>query len=307
MKQKKDKLQSKKVYRIKKTTTMDILRILLWCMVGFIFLRGVIEIIKPTDEKKVESTIENFMTEFSEFKGDNEEIMAFAQNFTKEYLTYAEKQEDNFRARIRPYVTDRLYNMQDLISFEGAATCEYVSAYRKEQYGENQYDVYVAAQINYGDRIDNTVLRVPVYAGKGAYIVEGIPMVVADSMLLANHTQMEYSGTPVTDSEAVSINVSLENFFKAYYEDTADVIEYYLSKDANRTHFIGLYGRYSFVKITDLKCYKVEGQEEILAIVRLMVEDPDNGNMIQQEFNVSIINSDGRYYLKDINTKTANL
>ncbi len=307
MNSKKEKKQKERIFKIKNIAPYRVARIVLWVMIGFIFLRGVVEIIKPTDQKKVESTIDNFLKDFSEFKGENEEIMAFAQNFTKEYLTYEEKNEDNFKARIRPYVSDKLYNTQDLLEFKGWSECEYVAAYRKEQYSEHQYDVYVKAQVNYGDRIDNTTLRVPVYAGNGAYIVEGIPMVVEDSMLLANYSQTEYKGDPVTDAEVTSINVSLENFFKAYYEDTADVIEYYLAKDAKKTHFIGLYGRYTFDKINDLKCYHPEGQQDIIAIVSITVKDSDNGNTLQQEFNITITNYDGRYYLKDINTKTQNL
>lgn len=294
-------------YKIKNDAGMKIMRIILWTMLGFVFLRGAINILQPTDQKKVESTIDNFRREFARFKGDNEEMMAFAQNFAREYLTYQEKGEKDYKNRIRPYVADRLYHMQDMISFQGNAEVVYASAYRKEQYSDRQYDVYVLAEVDYGSYRDKTTLRVPVYTEGGAYIVESIPMVVSDSLLLANYAQTEYKGTQIPDSELVSLQVSLNNFFKAYYEEKADVIEYYLSKKADRTRMMGLYGRYAFQELVSLKAYREEGTEKITGIVTLKLKDRNNENVCLQELNVTVVNSDGRYYIEDMNTKTGNL
>lgn len=302
------KPQKEKSNELKKTQGMVIARIVLWGMLLFIFARGVIACLEPSDAKQVEQTIENFKRDFADYKGDNEEIMAFAQNFAKEYLTYYEQDKEGYKARIRPYVSDRLYAMSDsLISFQESAKATYVAAYRKEQYSQNQYDVYVAAEINYGNVIDTTTLRIPIYAKGGAYIVESIPMVVTDSLLLAGFKQNEYAGTPVTEAELVSIRVSMENFMKAYYEENADILEYYLSSKADRGRFTGLYGRYKFVSLDDLKCYREPGQEEIVAIANVTIEDADNGNWMKQEYNLTVVNENGRFYIKDINTKTKNL
>lgn len=302
------KPQKEKRNELKKTQGMVIARIILWGMLLFIFARGVISCLEPSDAKQVEQTIENFKRDFAGYKGDNEEIMAFAQNFAKEYLTYYEQDKEGYKARIRPYVSDRLYSMSDsLISFQESAKATYVAAYRKEQYSQNQYDVYVAAEINYGNVIDTTTLRIPIYARGGAYIVESIPMVVTDSLLLASFKQNEYAGTPVTEAELVSIRVSMENFMKAYYEENADILEYYLSSQADRSRFTGLYGRYKFVSLDDLKCYREPGREETIAIANVTIEDADNGNRMKQEYNLTVVNENGRFYIKDINTKTKNL
>lgn len=294
-------------YKIKYDGGMKAMRIILWVMLSFIFLRGVVSILRPTDQKQVESTIDNFRREFAEFKGDNEEIMAFAQNFAKEYLTYHEEGEEDYRNRIRPYVAERLYHMQDIISFRGSATAIYVEAYRKEQYSSGQYDVYVLAEVDYGSYQDKTTLRVPVYTEGGAYIIESIPMVVSDSLLLAHYTQKEHIGTQIPDSELVSLQVSLNNFFKAYYEERADIIEYYLSKKADRTRMMGLYGRYDFVELVSLKGYREEGDSKITGIVTLKLKDRNNENILLQELNITVVNSDGRYYIEEMNTKTGNL
>lgn len=302
------KPKKEKNYVLKKTQGMVIGRMILWGILGFIFVRGVIACLQPSDAKQVQQTIDHFKQEFAEFKGDNEEMMAFAQNFAKEYLTYYEQDKEGYKARIRPYVSDRLYGIADsLASFQKNAKATYVAAYRKEQYSQNQYDVYVQAEVNYGNVIDTTTLRIPIYTRGGAYVVEGIPMVVKDSLLMADFRQSEYAGTPVTDAESVSIEVSINNFLKAYYEENADILEYYLSKNAERSHFTGLYGRYIFRQLTSVKCYREPGQEDIIVLANLTIEDADNGNLMPQEFNMTVVNENGRYYVKDINTKVKNL
>lgn len=300
--------KKEKNYVLRKTQGMVAARIVLWGIIGFIFVRGVIACLQPSDAKQVEQTINNFKRDFAEFKGDNEEMMAFAQNFAKEYLTYYEQDKEGYKARIRPYVSDRLYGMADsLSSFQTNAKATYVAAYRKEQYSQNQYDVYVLAEVNYGNLIDTTTLRIPIYAKGGAYIVEGIPMVVKDSLLLAGFKATDYAGTPVTEAESVSIQVSVNNFLKAYYEENADILEYYLAGDADRSHFTGLYGRYAFKQLNGIKCYREPGQESIIVLADVTIEDTDNGNLMPQEFNLTVVNENGRYYIRDINTKVKNL
>lgn len=297
-----------KNYVLPKTRGMLVCRTILWCMIGFIFARGVIACLQPSDARQVQQTIENFKRDFAEYKGENEEILSFAQNFAKEYLTFYVNDTDGYKARIRPYVSDRIYNMADsLWTFQSDSRATYVSAYRKEQYSDRQFDVYVQAEVTYGNLIDTTTLRIPIYAAGGAYIVEGIPMVVRDSMLLADFQQADYAGKPVTEAEQVSMEVSVQNFLKAYYEEDRDILEYYLAPDAQREHFVGLYGRYTFVSLDSLKCYQEPGSQDIVAIATVTIKDADSLNQLAQEYHLILANQNGRYYIRDFNTKKANI
>ena len=46
-----------------------------------------------------------------------EEVMDFAQDFAKEYLTYEKGGEQDFRTRINPYISQRLNNAPGIYAF----------------------------------------------------------------------------------------------------------------------------------------------------------------------------------------------
>lgn len=312
--------QKTDIYTLKGNTILMIMRFLFWGMLIFIFIKGVVQILQPSDEQQINATIQNFRNEFASFKGENEEIMAFAQNFAREYLTYTEKDE-SYQNRLQPYVCDKLYNMAGLVDFSNAsAEATYVQAYRKEQYADNQYDVYVQAAVSYtsasldqnGNTIttittENSFLKIPVYVSNGAYIVEDTPVFVSDSLLLGNYSSKSYHAEEVTESESVDIKIALNNFFKAYYESDQSVIDYYLGSTAEKSTFWGLSGRYSFVSIDSLKCYKAENNRNYTCLVGLRIRDPHNGAVFYQEYNLTISYDGSRYYINDLNTKTTNL
>ena len=87
-KPKKEKKPHDDAYVLKKNTVMRILRIALWVMLIFVFIRGLVDIFKPDNDQEVKQLIRDFKEDFSEFSNQNAEVMSFAQNFVREYLTY---------------------------------------------------------------------------------------------------------------------------------------------------------------------------------------------------------------------------
>lgn len=106
--QKKLKTKEKKVvkkekddtYVMKKNTGMKILRALLWIILFFIFFRGVIQIIKPDKVSEISKIINEFKEEQKNNGDHEEELMRYAQDFVKEYLTYTKSGEEEFKKRI---------------------------------------------------------------------------------------------------------------------------------------------------------------------------------------------------------------
>lgn len=307
-------------YVLKRNNGMKILRIFLWGILLFFFVKGVLISVQPTDEQQVTKTIDNFKQEFKTFKGENEELMAFAQNFVREYLTYTEKDEEGYKKRLQPYVSSKVSGLTGITDFSSNAEATYVQAYRKEQYADNQYDVYVLADVCYtttttteeGVTTTNkttaeTYVKVPVFVRNGAYIVEDLPLFVSDSLLLGDYKAYNFSGDKASEAEVAAIKTSLLNFFTAYYEADQSVIDYYLSPLANKDTFWGLNGRYQFENIASLSCYALEGMNGYIGIVGLTIKDSYNGANLYQEYNLLIRSEGNQYYIQDMNTKTINL
>lgn len=318
-KAKKEKQPKKKSeeYVIKKNGLMKFLRVVFWGILLFIFVNGIIVLTRPDRTDEVKVMIDEFEQRFYEQKDSNEEILGFAQNFAKEYLTYTRSGEADFRNRISPYVSDRIFNMTGIYDFKKDAEAVYVSAYRKEAYSDQQWDVYVMCHVQYKKNTVNkngeeeevleqkrSVLKVPISMSNGGYCVEDLPLFVEDYIRDAGHQEIEYYGTEIKNPK---IEQALTNFLQAYYKQEQSVIDYYLTVDADKTKFYGLNGRYEFMSIDNIKSYQEEGQKEIICILKIKIKDTVNEGIILQEFNVVVIEDGDRIYVQDLNTKIVNL
>lgn len=328
-KEKKEKKRSKKppkerseVYILRRNTAIKVGRFVLWAFLAFIFFRGLYAIIQKNTVEEANSLIREFKAEFAEYKDDNEEMLGFAQNFAKEYLTYENRQESDYANRIRVYVSTEVYNSAaDMTGAAGKATAVYAKAYRKEEYAKDQYDVYVLVDVEYeieetieknGEKEVNTIikrrpvtLKVPLYAKDGKYLVEDIPVFVSDSMTLSGYQPPMYEGTLLPDSETRQVQESVTSFLAAYYEQEQNVIEYYLAKNADKTKFQGLHGRYHFDSLENIQCYAAGN--EILCIVQFNVLDSENENKMAQRLHLYITKENDRYYIRDMETRTVHL
>ena len=109
-KKKKEKQPRDTTYVLKKNFTMKIFRWVFWFMLVCVFARGAYQIIKPQAADELRQMIKDF-EQTQQSQGDAaEEVMDFAQDFAKEYLTYEKGGEQDFRTRINPYISQRLNN-----------------------------------------------------------------------------------------------------------------------------------------------------------------------------------------------------
>ncbi len=313
------KKKEEPVYVLRQNKGMKVARIAFWGMLIFIFIRGVASCFQTDKEDVVAQMIQDFKADYSEFSNQNAEVMAFAQSFAKEYLTYQIRGEAEYKQRLTPYVTAAFLN-NEINDCKATARATYVEAYRIEEYSENQVDVYVLAEMEYESRIldedgktytteistSQIVLKVPVYMQDSLYIVESLPLMVTDSQLLAGYKVPEYTGTALSEDKTDKVTISVKNFLKAYFEQDDSVINYYLSGSADKEDFSGLDGRFSFVEIETLHCYQEEGGD-IICLVTFKIKDTENNVEMLQKINLFMQESGGKFYINSMDTRTGNL
>lgn len=301
-------------YIMKKNTGMKALRAFFWIILLSIFCRGVFQILKPTKTSEITAIINNFKEEQKLIGDHPEELMQFAQDFAKEYLTYSQSGENDFRERIKPYVSKRINNLSGIYGFKNSAKALYVNAYRKEAYSSSQYDVYVSAEVQYeiknfdtGETKQSTdlcTLKIPVTVTNKGYCIEGLPLYVADNRLDTSFNPEE--AIPGTEIDSKDIAPAITNFLDAYYSQDQSMINYLLTEDADKSKFIGLSKRYSFEKIDSIKAYKTE-RNEIICILKVKIQDAVNEETIYQEFNAQVVQGGDKYYIKDMDSKITTL
>lgn len=315
-KEKAPKKLKSNAYIMRKNTSLKILRVLLWGMILFIFARGVMSCLQRDREAVVDQMIRQFKEDYGTFSTQNGEMMAFAQNFVHEYLTYDIRGEEDYEKRLSGYVAATFFNSKVIDAFNAKAEVLYAQAYRIEDYSADQKDVYVLAEVEYTNRIQEeegyteetsrqtVTLKVPIYCQENSYVVESVPLVVTDSVL-TNYRADEFYGTAVSDQEAAAIKTSVNNFLKAYCEQDESVINYYLATSADKEDFTGLDGRYTYQGISKISSY--QGMSDLICIVEFKVSDSGNGTTMIQRVNLMMMESGGKYYIEEMNTRTGNL
>jgi hypothetical protein len=326
------KPEKDKLYKSRKKAPMLFLRVLLWGMLGFIFLRGVITSLRPDTAGEALRVISDFRAEFSGYKELDSELLGFAEGFAFDYLKFTAGEEADYRERLLRYAartfTDTMY-----IRFTAGTEAQplYVRAYRKEIYSPTQFDVYVIAEVLYTwsenievERTDENragiethyyseperiTLRIPVAFNNNRYIVEGFPAFVSDEIKLNEYTLTAFSGREVSREKRDDVFEFVSNFFTAYYSERQSVIDNYLAPDAERHRFIGLGGQLEFIKLEGTSNVYYPNQNDrtpLIASIVLTVRDKV-GNTITQNFMVTLIERDGRYYVRQLDVRINNV
>ena len=230
---------------LRKNTLLRIGRALLWIMLIFFFVRGIIVTFRPDTLTEAQQVISDFKKELITEKKLNNEVLSFAQNFVYEYLTYTTGEEKDYKERLKQYTTTTT-NVSDTEIYRGSQQAVYVQAYRMEQLDKEHFDVYVLAEVQYvyyreqeaTQESAETRLKVPVLSRNGEMVVDGLPMFVNDNTLLEDYQIQEYSGQAADEQTAAGAGMAVTSFLKAYYEQDETVIDYYLSQEADRSKFI---------------------------------------------------------------------
>lgn len=314
------KKYKEELYIIRKNTLFKFLRFLIWSMLCFFFIKGIIVSIRPDPTVRVNGIINDFKANLNTYQNQNEEILGFAQNFITEYMTYKAGEEFDYIDRLKPYATETITNAAYRFPQGSTAKVLYAGAYKQTQYSPTQYDVWVMSTVLYKSKEisedgiaseketeDTVVLKVPVSVDKGKYIVEDYPAFVADDQKAVYEKEM-YTGKESTAEIKNAVELALSNFFKAYYESDQSVIDYYLSPDADPGKFIGLKGRINLEKIEELRVYysNENSTTDFLALVTLSVKDKNNA-VITQHYHLKIIYKDRQYYVVDMDVRNTNL
>lgn len=313
------KIKDSKDNKLNKTTGLKVIRILIWIVLGFIFIRGTITLIRPDPVSAMQKKEDNFMLQVSTSNAFENKAFSFAQNFAKDYMTHIPKDDASYKQRTLKYMTQ---DLAESIKFDDNdyTTVLYSQAYDIKKYSDTQYDVFVYLRVQY--KTPNTsvpqmdpnniqynisendvYLDVPV-AYTNNFVVEDVPAVVA-APTKGYVDSNSYNGNSASDNINSAVQNDLNQFFKAYYEQNQTQVEYFLDLDKGQT-VNALNGRYTFDKLDKITTYSTKSQNVYLAIVEFNVKDV-NGNELPQKFNLKITDKDGKYYINQLNTRSINI
>lgn len=341
-KEKKQKLKKEpsskpdKLAKIKTTSNLNALRVLLWLIIGFIFLRGVFNIVAATPAEELQEQQSQFLAKLDTDSAKQLQVSSFAEAFVQSYCTYEYGKKDDYELRLTSYAENSI--VSDIVkgnAFVDEASATFVKALDCRQISDTQFDITVAVDVMYtlyptptsGNTVhfeDSTsgaaegaldgsnyginpfvqsqrlYYKIPVYFKDGRCAVEAAP-VAAAAPLVAQVQKSESASqlTSITDNQQKSeVNQLVNDFVRSIFEESQSKINYFLAD--TKTDIRGLNTSLKLESISEIQLLQ-DASGEIFANVVIKVSDV-NGSSFTQRFSLKIIKKD-RYLVQSISLR----
>lgn len=299
-------LNDVKVNTVKTDTLMKVGRIVLWAVILFLLLRGVISLLQPRSDVIVQEMISAYQEDAERRERVQIGAAAFAESFANEYYTCLGSYDKDYAKRLKPYLAKN----NDIKAPLGSAYATTVRSSKAQKIiyiDELNYDVDVHLKVDYKPIAEGTdaktkevYIRVPVSADdKGNYAVTSMPMYVPVETAANISNVSTYSGTSVESAEKQSIKETLSSFFPVYFGGSANEISYYVTADSNIKKTAA--GMVEFKNINSVVVVRDSETGDFLVDAELTVSD--DGTDMKQRIFLRMIYEKKHYYVKEINTR----
>lgn len=288
-----------KVEKLSRFRLKRIAMVILWIILAFIFLRGIIAIftsVSPAEQKRI---MEEYLTTLQAEESVQLEASTFAENFIRDYFTYNGSDKEDYEKRMANYTAAGITvtapeSSVVSVSNISVADINFVS--------DSDVDVDVTAVVNYPDTTKLITLRVPIeidYEGNMAVVnlPQFVPVFEKSEEIDAYRKSLP--GREVDKETLDTIQANLDNFFKTYYEGNENELSYYVTKDFPYRR--GLESAVTFGVITALTVSYDDADDSYYAVVNLDVLD-SGGRTLEQVVYLELKETD-RFYVNNIGTR----
>jgi len=225
-------LKNKQLEKIKLKTFGRIVLIILWICLIFLTTKGIISILNPNKLSKEDIKIETSKNTASKIIEDN--AVSFAENFTKEYLSYY-GDEDEYKKRISLFTSNNL-DFENTTPFN----VTYVNAINHYWSGKNTIlvDCVIRGSVYNPEGKDKTVVKIPdekvyylriaVSVFDGNFLISDYPTFISSPSKIQLETTNNIDGTELDDeNKKNNIKNVITSFLTAYNRGQNTEMKYF--------------------------------------------------------------------------------
>lgn len=316
-KSKLDIKKNKQAKELKPATVgvLKIARIMIWSVLTIIMLVGVLQIVRGKQPKIIKNTVEY---NISPVEGDT--AKAFAVSFVKEYLTYDNTRQDDYRSRIEPFLSGSVRSGAKIEVSKGNSVVIDAIAWNVEKLNKEHSNIIVRAEVEQTNKIDTIkiideqgkftekpkvskkviYINVPIGYYSGGFLVEDYPSFVSEPKKPEDPLPGPYTAAnSELDDVKVELKGVLDNFFKTYATGNEGQIAYYMD---NNKSVKGYEGKYLFESIQTLEAYK-EGNLSVV-VTQVAMKDAELQTVFTQRYVLKMRKGDGnRWYIVEFSPR----
>ena len=296
-----------RLMKIKTTGLRKVGKVILWILVCFLLVKGVIGILDNKSQDKMLQSINDYTTAAEQREAARAGAASFAEKFVYAYYSFDGSSNSDYSDRVQKYLANALAFQKPVGS--GIATQVLSAKAFKITFSEkSKMDVDVLAKVRYtGDNASGSAisdkdlnLRVPVAYKDGKYAVDAMPMLIPeDEAANISRSEGNITGSEVDQKEEREIKQVLESFFKTYYEGTDQEVAYYVSDHSKIKH--SLQGTFTFEGVKRIEAYLLPDSEKY--VVDAVISINDNGQGIEQEMYLYLTKGENKYFIEEISTR----
>ncbi len=287
-----------KIAKIRSTKLRTAGKILLWIMISFIAVKGAVDIVMGNTITKQQQALEIYMEEISTEEQIKTGAMSFAEEFSREYLTFDGELGSDYETRLAGYTSNDLrIESPD----KGAAVSVIAANAVSITFVDKQHvDVTVAVETKIGQRINKLDIMVPVATKGGLYVVDEYPQIVPKAETAdISASQISIEGTEVSNAERDDLEPIVESFLKTYYGGSESELMYFLTQDSKVKR--GIEGTVKFDAIDSFRAIYSTAEDVYVIDVKIKVQN--SGVLLPQHLYLQAEQEGDRYYIMDIRTR----
>ena len=309
-----------KTKRFDKEAFIKPIRVLFYLIMILIIIKGALSFFRndTNEAKKIYAEMEMKLIA-ARAPIETETAKAFAESFTKEFLTYSNDSTSNYdyTERVRPYIASYLSGITAQSFGQVKKTwVEDVFTWEVQKISEAQGNIVVKADIIYEDKVvegeteklvlkkDKVYLKVPIFYQEGKFVVDDYPVfhpVPEKAEIKFEPIYLEDTSSEIKEE----VSFMLQNFFKTYCMGNAGEISYYM---LDGSKLKGYEGRFEFLEIKELRTHTLKDQEgKILAVAAIKVKDKTSSMEFTQRYHLEVFKKDSRWYIESFDTRGGNL
>jgi len=291
------KEQVDKPEKIKSDRGRKILRIIIWIILGFIFIRGVIGLIAAPQTAQQRQEIEEYKIRITNEANIKTQAIGFAEGFAREYFTHTGASNSDYVTRVSKYTAGGVS-----ITAPGTVKTEakQVTAIGAEFISKDKIDVDVAVTVAYPAVTKTVAVKVPVNLVDGKCAVVALPQFIPLTVTADIDAEIKVlPGKEVSRSVSNEMKTMMENFLKTYYSGNENELSYYITDDFPYTR-----GIEDTLQFDSLRTSKITFDSEAgVYYAQINFTVLDEGRTLNQMAYLTMIKSGGRYYISDIEAR----
>lgn len=304
----------------------NIMKLIVWVLIAFVFYKGVMTIIKgdrtsAMEDDFLETAESQKLTELT-----RTEAISFAEDFAEEYMTFYLNNEE-YNERLKEYsnlefkidqknfmevmylnTTKYKWIDRDLIFVDCKVKVNYISNKKSSdtdgiynnEFQKNNNDVN---EDENNDDLKNSNLqtinlRIPVSIRKGKYIIESYPTFIGTREKASGDNNSSIPGEILENSkEKEKITNVISNFLSAYCEGNETDMEYFM---LNQKNLNGLDSEFEVKNLIDENLVIKKYDDDYFVKVNYLLTDSKNEFMQSMEFE--LVYKDEKYLIKRFDT-----